>query len=183
MPRPRKDKTKVSKSVKDNAFFPILFSVIITAFLVGVDFILEERVIQPASLVSANMDQATDSVNSDAIVPSLSEVTNSESNPVAFEFDRNNPDPQCDFRANKTNIIYGQSVNLSWNCINADTCSIKGKDRDIGSVSISSKEGVDIIPKKSSSYVMTCSGNGVSKSFETSIGVFEFAIREVSTAN
>ncbi len=180
MPRVPKKNIKSSGEAKKDDFFPIMFSVIIVAFLVGIDFIIEGKVIRPISSVSADMETAAGLTEGQITAPVLMEVENGNDETVSvFKFDPENPEPQCDFRSSRSAILYGQPVRLIWNCINADSCSITGGDEEIGAVKTSSSEGLEIIPRKSARYFMTCSSDEGSKTFDTSIGVFEFTIKEV----
>ncbi|MDO8664033.1 MAG: hypothetical protein Q7K44_00555 [Candidatus Liptonbacteria bacterium] len=86
-----------------------------------------------------------------------------------------NQPPSCVFSAAPSTIVPPQSSSLSWNCGLADSCSI---DKGIGSVGASGSRTVK--PSQSTTYTLSCDGNGGNASFQTTLRVTNFDIKEVS---
>jgi hypothetical protein len=59
--------------------------------------------------------------------------------------------------------------------VNADECSLDGE-----SVPVFKSDGVEIIPKSSAKYELTCSNKEGERSFDTDVGVFELSLREIN---
>ncbi|MBI4085563.1 MAG: hypothetical protein HY432_03630 [Candidatus Liptonbacteria bacterium] len=84
--------------------------------------------------------------------------------------------PVCIFSANPSTIIPPQSSSLELTCINANSCSI---DNGVGSVSpINDSEPVS--PAQTTTYTLSCTGdNNVASSFQTTVRVTDYDIKEI----
>ncbi len=85
------------------------------------------------------------------------------------------PLPSCVFFATPSSIVPPQSSSLSWNCGNANSCSI---DNGIGSVGVNGSSTVK--PNRNTTYTLSCNGAGGGASFQTTVRVTNFNIQEVS---
>ncbi|MDP3948684.1 MAG: IPT/TIG domain-containing protein [bacterium] len=85
------------------------------------------------------------------------------------------PLPSCVFSASPSAIVPPQSSSLSWNCSNANSCSI---DNGIGSVGVNGSSTVK--PSQTTTYTLSCNGSGGSASFQTTVRTTRFDIREVA---
>ena len=86
------------------------------------------------------------------------------------------PLPLCTFSASPSTIIPPQSTSLNWNCQNVNLCSI---DNAIGSVNPSSGS-TPVSPTKTTTYALSCTGTGGASSFNTTVIVNQFKIKEVA---
>lgn len=82
----------------------------------------------------------------------------------------------CSFSSDKGNILVNQRAELAWNCKNADSCSMTPS---IGSVGVSGSRTV--APTRSTTYVLTCAGEGQTTSLSATVNVYEVFIEEVSS--
>ena len=85
------------------------------------------------------------------------------------------PLPSCVFSASPTTIVPPQSSSLSWNCDDANSCSI---DNGIGPVGVDGSSTVK--PSQTTTYTLSCSGTGGSASFQTTVRTTRFDIKEVA---
>lgn len=169
---------KRKKDQRDD-FFSLLFLIVAVAFFIGMDFYFYSAKMSANKAASATV---SDSVSKESgaydgrkaafLVP----VGNPVEEPVVYSFDDSNPDPQCVFYPGQKNVLYGQTVRMMWDCINADKCEIEG----IGQVSSSNTKGIEVIPDRSGTYTLNCYKGTEKKSFSAEISVFEFTIKELS---
>jgi len=169
----RAKKTVKTENAEDSVF-QMIVGVTVVALLASVNFFFFDSALSRSENVTALV---TNSVESSA-----SETPDSEPLPLPKEdlrvpeSDPLDPMPQCDFKSNVKNVIYGQPINFYWDCIKADRCSLDG----VGSVPTSKKEGLEVIPKRSSKYELVCENDYGSRSLEIDIGVFEFSLKEIN---
>lgn len=81
--------------------------------------------------------------------------------------------PTCAFSATRPKILYNQVSRLAWNCANVDTCFI---NPELGQVRTSGE--VEVSPKWTTTYTLTCKAGSRQVKAETTIQVFEMILQE-----
>ncbi|MDD4931600.1 MAG: hypothetical protein PHG66_05675 [Candidatus Colwellbacteria bacterium] len=175
---PRAIKSDHFKQSSDNVFH-LIVGVTIIALLSGINFFYFDSSAVPAG--NKGVADVSRSVVIDTSAPKAALSPTFVENEIARAPQYNPSDlkPQCDFRSNVRNIIYGQSIDFSWDCVNATSCTLDG----VGKVGVSNKGGVEVTPRRSAKYQLICNNDRETRSFDIDINVFEFTIQEVSVPN